>query len=160
MPEPLLFSTPIGLDSLGSDFDPNAPFSACRICGDLFQHKEDRECYEQLQRGVIVERTLLDGSSYFVGPEYYMDMIDRCTLRRKQWVERHNAVKHNELEIERFQKQADKTGQALSAEAAHKLAPFGITPLVSGAADGGIGEVVDALAKAPRAPTDLEEGSE
>src|SRR6266403_3181912 len=126
MPEPLLLATPIGLKTLGSDFDPNAPFTGCRLCGDLFQHAEDRICYEQLQLGVIAERRLLDGTGIFVGPEYYMDMIDRCTRRRKQWVEIHNAEFHTELEIARFSSHADKTGQAFTAEAANKLAPFGI----------------------------------
>ena len=149
MPEPLLLSTPIGLESLGSDFDPNAPFTGCRLCGDLFQHEEDRICYEQLQAGIIVERRLLDHTSIFIGPEYYVDMIDRCTLRRKLWIKEHNAEKHSELEIARFAKHADRTGQAFTAEAANKLAPFGITPLASGIDDP---EIVDALAKAPRAP--------
>jgi hypothetical protein len=149
MPEPLLLSTPIGLKSLGSDFDPNAPFTGCRLCGDLFQHEEDRICYNQLQLGIIVERRLLGGTSIFIGPEYYVDMIDRCTIRRKTWIETHNTEKHNELEIQRFAKQADKTGQAFTAEAANKLAPFGIAPLVSGAEQE---DIVDALAKAPRAP--------
>lgn len=150
MPEPLLLTTPVGLSSLGSDFDPNAPFTGCRLCGDLFQHEEDRVCYEQLQAGVIIERRFLDHTSYFIGPEYYVDMIDRCTLRRKLWLKRHNRVNHSEAEIELFAKQAAKTGQAFTAEAANKLAPFGITPLVSSTDDP---EVVDALAKAPRAPS-------
>lgn len=153
MPEPLLLVTPIGLNSIGSEFNTAAPFTGCRLCGDLFQHAEDRKCYEKMLTGVIAERRLMDGTSIFVGPEYYMDMIDRCTLRRKRWVEKHNSEKHSNHEIESFAKHADKTGQAFTAEAAHKLGPFGITPLVSGSDDP---EIVDALAKAPRAPNELE----
>lgn len=156
MPEPLLLATPIGLESLGSSFDPNAPFHACRLCGACFQHPEDRECYESLRDGIVVERKLLDGSSYFVGPPELMVMIDRCTQRRYWWINDHNRKFHTEQEISSFAKHADKTGQAFTAEAAHELAPFGITPLVSGTDDA---EIVDALAKAPRAPIELEEGS-
>jgi hypothetical protein len=154
MTEPLLLSTPVGLKDLGSDFDPNAPFTGCRICGDLFQHAEDRTCKDKLDEGIITERKLLDGSSYFIGPQLYMDMIDHCTRRRKLWVKRHSRQKHNDLEILRFVKHASKTGQAFTAEAAHKLAPFGITPLISGVEQE---DIVDALAKAPRAPNIAEE---
>src|SRR5258706_7627377 len=102
MPEPLLLATPIGLKSLGSDFDPNAPFTGCRICGDLLQHEENRICYEQLQAGIIIERRFIDHTSYFIGPEYYVEMLDRCTRRRKVWVKRHNRQKHSTREIASF----------------------------------------------------------
>lgn len=126
--ESIFLSTPLGLDELGSDFDPLAPFTACRLCGALMQTARDRLSYELMGEGEVRLAQLIASTE---------------TENRHNWLRRHEKVCHPLSEIEAF----SKTGWAMTPEAAHKLAPFGIAPM--GNLDGGI---VDAMATAPRAP--------
>lgn len=144
--ESLLISTPIGLDSLGAEFIVEAPWSACRLCGAIYQSDLDRITYLFKQQGriqEIVDRS--NGEIHFIGDEHATRLLDDATDRRKRWRELHERRYHTEVEVESLL----KTGFAMTPEAAHKLAPFGITPL------GNMHEeIVDALFTAPRAPYD------
>ena len=144
--EPLLLSTPIGLDSLGAVFRVEAPFSACRICGSIYQTDADRLCRTYLESGRIVEHfNSLTQESYFTGDSQALAVLDLSTDRRARWRKLHERRYHTEEEIALLA----KTGFALTPEAANRLAPYGITPL------GNLHEeIVDALFTAPRAPID------
>lgn len=142
--EALLISTPIGLSTLGAEFVVEAPFSACRLCGAIYQSPLDRLCYEYLKDHrlqEIVDRS--NGESMFIGDEHACRVLDEATDRRKRWRELHERRYHTEQEVFALH----QTGFAMTPEAAHKLAPFGITPL------GNMHEeIVDALFTAPRKP--------
>jgi hypothetical protein len=132
--EPIMLSTPIGLRGLGDDFNPHAPFTACRLCGWLMQTREDRESFE------LNKSDELD------------DQFKAKVIHNNQVILRHNALdKHNKTEHPNYDneiKVLELMGWAFMPNAAHKLAPFGITPL------GNMHEeIVDALATAPRAPS-------
>lgn len=142
--EAILLSTPIGLDSLGAKFRIEAPFSVCRLCGAIYQSDADRLCRTFLESGRIIEHyNHLTKESYFTGDPQALSLLDLSTERRDRWRRLHERRYHTDAEIADF----SKTGFALTPEAAHKLAPFGITPL------GGLHEEIsDALFTAPRAP--------
>lgn len=144
--ELVLFSTPIGLNSLGAVFSIDAPFAACRLCGAIYQSQFDRLCRSYLEEGRIVEvYDPITRTSKFMGDFEYMNVLDKSTDRRRRWRLAHERRHHTDEEIEAF----TKTGFAFTPEAAHKLAPFGVTPL------GGMHpEIDDALLSAPRAPSD------
>lgn len=144
--EAILISTPIGLDSLGAKFVVEAPWSACRLCGVIYQSDLDRLSYEYLQDGRLKE--VVDPftkESIFTGDEHATRLLDDATDRRRRWRELHERRYHTDQEIESLQ----KTGFAFTPQAAHRLAPFGITPLGNAHE-----EIVDALFTAPRAPVD------
>lgn len=151
--EPLLLATPLGLhDSglTGSEFVVEAPFAACRLCGALYQHADDRLTKEFLDRGVLIEHyNHLSKESYFTGSGQAVLLLEESTARRRRWRELHERRYHTTAEINNFA----KTGYALTPEAANKLAPYGITPL------GKLHEEIDAaLLDAPRAPiVDIEQ---
>lgn len=141
--ENLLLAQPIGLNSLGVDFSVDAPFSACRLCGAIYQHPDDRLCKSWIDSGRITTRQNLSGEIFYTGDIHACNVLDECTDRRERWRRLHERRYHTDEEIEQLQ----KTGFALTPEAAHKLAPYGITPL------GNLHqEIVDAMATAPRAP--------
>lgn len=131
--EQLLLSTPIGLDTLGSVFKVEAPFAACRLCGAIYQSSLDRRAY----------------SMHLVGDEDWLVIYQDATVKRTRWRELHTRRYHTQDEIDLLQ----RLGWALMPQAAHKLAPYGITPL------GNMHEeIIDALVTAPRAPLDDPEG--
>lgn len=141
--EPVMFTTPIGLKSLGSEFNPEAPYSGCRLCGALYQSALDREAKRLLEMGVLYE--IVD--DVFGGPTYAVKVLDDANARRERWRTLHERRYHDEEEIAALQ----VTGNAFTPEAANKLAPFGIIPLGSGYDDK---DVAAALLDAPRAPLD------
>lgn len=144
--EPLLLSTPVGLNSLGAEFDPHAPFSACRLCGALYQTDRDRQCKNYVISGLIYD---VDGRWF--GPAYAIDILDKCTARRNRWRELHERRYHSLSEIEAFA----KTGHALTPEAAHRLAPYGIAPLLTDSQEDALSsEIEHAMHTAPRKPSD------
>lgn len=132
--ESILLSTPLGLDELGSDFNPHAPFTACRLCGALMQTDRDRFSLELMDEGDVALARLISADE---------------TEKRHNWLRRHEQLNHPISEIEAFQ----KTGWAMTPEAAHRLAPFGIAPTGNITPD-----IVDAMLTAPRAPSVEESG--
>lgn len=146
-----MLSTPIGLNSLGAVFNIEAPFSACRLCGAVFQSKEDRLSKQLLISGKIVEHWDPNTrTSTFSGDLHDLAVIDVSQDKRDRWRVWHERRYHTDSEIALLH----STGFAFTPEAANKLAPYGITPM------GNMHEeIVDALHKAPRAPvTDAEGG--
>ena len=148
--ENIVLHTPIQLNSLGALFNPHAPFSACRLCGALYQTDDDRTVRNYMQSGRITEHyNHLTKESYFTGDSSATRLLDESTERRQRWRRLHEWRYHTQNEIDNFA----KTGFALTPEAAHKLAPYGIVPT------GNMHEeIVDALATAPRAPINDAEG--
>jgi hypothetical protein len=148
--EAILVSTPIGLADLGAKFKVEAPWSACRLCGAIYQSELDRLSYDMLQDGRITEHIdPYTNESIFIGDASAANLLDDATDRRRRWRELHERRYHTEEEIELLL----QTGFAMTPQAAHRLAPFGITPL------GNMHEeIVDALYTAPRAPIDDAEG--
>lgn len=149
--EPIMLSTPIGLNSLGAAFNIDAPFSACRICGTIYQSKFDRLCRTYLEEGRLVENyNPLTRHSSFTGDLVATNTLEIATERRARWRRLHERRYHTVKEIAVLQ----STGFAFTPEAANKLAPYGITPL------GNMHEeIVNALFEAPRAPyVDVEGG--
>lgn len=142
--EPVLLSTPIGLKSLGSTFEVEAPFTGCRLCGSIYQSKLDLLCRTYLEQGHLVETfDPITRTSTFYGDDFYLNVLHTANDKRARWRELHERRYHTEKEIESF----NATGFAFTPEAANKLAPFGITPL------GNLHpEIIDALYTAPRAP--------
>lgn len=144
--EALMISTPIGLTSLGAEFIVEAPFTACRLCGAIYQSPLDRISYFDLQDGNLQE--VADSYTHevmFIGSEKATRNLDEATDRRRRWRYLHERRYHTEEEI----MQLLQTGFAMTPEAAHRLAPYGITPL------GNMHEeIVDALYTAPRKPSD------
>lgn len=143
--ESIMFSRVDGDEDYLGGFDSQSPFSCCRLCGALYQHPDDRRCKSFLDTGQLIEHKMLNGESYFTGSQLAVVILDECTSRRQSWRLAHEAKYHTVAEIEAFA----KTGYALTPEAAHKLAPYGITPLGNMSE-----EIVDALYTAPRKPNE------
>lgn len=126
--EQLLLSTPLGLTELGCEFNPHAPFTACRLCGELWQTPLDRLSQELADDGEILRAQAIAAEQ---------------TDLRHTWLEHHNNQHHDKTEIEAL----NMLGWAMMPSAAHRLAPFGIAPT------GNLhNEIIDAMATAPRAP--------
>lgn len=135
--EPIMLSTPVGLDRLGEPFDPHAPFTACRLCGALMQTEKDRE-----------SKQLTDDGFHSLA----LRINEEQTELRHNWLELHN--KHEHPDIINEMEALHLLGWAFMPSAAHKLAPFGITPLGNMHPD-----IVAALYEAPRAPNAASDGS-
>lgn len=110
------------------EFDVEAPYSGCRICGALFQSTVDRQ-YLQTNQNLHTD------SKFLKRLKYESDRL------RDEWRTRH-ARSHTEKEHELLA----QSGDWCTPTAAHKLAPFGIFPLESE------GEIAEAMFEAPRAP--------
>lgn len=96
-------------------------YAGCRICGAMFQ-------------------------SSLVHSEPYTDSVtERVSEETTQWRERHNRSHTTEEHVAFV-----ATGRTFSPEAAHKLVPFGLVPIM----DWNDPEVAHAMATAPRAPYD------
>lgn len=105
-------------------------FAACRICGDIFQP--------------WINTNSVSDEEYATHPEIAL----AASIEIQQWRNKHNskhtAKQHLDLA---------HSGLTLTPEAAFKLAPFGLVPLAD--VEGRYGaEIVQALAEAPRAPSD------
>lgn len=150
--ENLLLSTPIGLKSLGAEFMVEAPFSACRLCGAIYQSKLDRLCYafrEEMPPRLIEVFDPFTQTSSFTGDVFALNTLNEADERRARWRRLHERRYHTEDEMNALQ----RSGFALTPEAANKLAPYGITPL------GNLHEdIASALFEAPRTPLNDAEG--
>ena len=138
--ESIFLHTPIGLNSLGAEFDIDAEFAACRLCGAVYQSPLDRKVLDYVSKGYL----------YRVGNMWYghsagINCYQDANWRRQRWRRLHERRYHTESEIAAF----SKTGHAFTPEAAHRLAPYGIVP-TGNMSD----EIVAALFEAPRAPAD------
>jgi hypothetical protein len=113
-------------------FDPNQPYSACRICGEVFQTALDRRIP--------------------VGHEPSNSLVARLAkLKRDEWRRQHHgthsAYQHRMLAL---------SGATCTPEAAQRLSSLGIIPISDMVLDD---EVSEALAEANSTPTDDVEGS-
>jgi hypothetical protein len=139
--ERIIVHQPIGLDSLGSTFNAEAPFSACRLCGVLYQSEADLEqynmwvTYERFSRSVIEE--------YPEAFKRYKVLEEKAFERRIRWRVAHYKRYHTDAEVDSL----IATGFAFTPEATYKLTSYGIFPI------GNMHEeIIDAMATAPRAP--------
>jgi len=104
-------------------------FAACRICGAIFQPWLNTDTSDQ---------------EYALNPEIAL----AASIEIQQWRNKHN-LKHSSKEHLALA----HSGLTMTPEAANRLAPFGLVPLAD--VEGRYGdEIVQALAEAPRAPTD------
>jgi hypothetical protein len=101
-------------------------FAGCRICGAMFQ------------------------SSLVHSEPYTAELSHRVSEETSDWRARHNRSHTTEEHVSFV-----STGRTFSPEAAHKLVPFGLVPIM----DWDDPEVAHAMITAPRAPYDDAEGS-
>lgn len=113
----------------GLEFDLQCPYTYCRICGSIFQSPYDRE----------------------TKPDSPAMLVDAATAMRREWsynhASSHTSLEHMLLEL---------SGLWLLAEAAHKLAAFGIIPVSDMVLNP---EIADALATSKPIPVNDAEGS-
>lgn len=124
----------------GLQFNLEAAYTGCLICGELYQSRLDRKVFS-------IANDINHPLTYLL--ESYKLTADRL---RKEWANAH-ARTHSESE----HKALKESGQFCTPEAALKLTPLGIFPLdndQSAAAK----EVADAMLQAPRAPVNDVQG--
>lgn len=109
------------------EFDPNKPHTYCRLCGEVYQGEPDRFPERYVSDSTPLEQVLVDN-----------------LLRRQEWSFKH-AKRHPEWQHRRLM----RSGRWLTPEAAEKLIPFGIVPLLDIVLDD---EVEHAGKLAPRQP--------
>lgn len=110
-----------------------APWKACRLCGDVCQSTFDRRANEFHQ------------SCHITQTHHLCELAEsRGRAIREEWLRRHNIHAHTPSELEAF----TKSGLEVTAVAAAKLASYGIIH-VSTANDP---DEDMALLEAPRAP--------
>lgn len=127
-----LFGAAFGLSHIGIKFDPTCDYAACRLCGKIYQSDLDR----------------------LHTKDYAMWLRNKHVAAgaRQGWRLRHTQQEHTQAEVDAFA----KTGLTYTAEAAHRLAPFGaIAPNDAIFND----EIASALLEAPRMPVADVEGS-
>lgn len=83
------------------EFDPDKPFRACLLCGDVYQSGLDRT------------------------PNPTDNQIAVAAHYRQVWAEGHAKMQHKELEHRLLQ----ISGMSMTPEAANKLAAFGLLPI-------------------------------
>lgn len=83
----------------GQDFDPNYPFTYCRLCGEVYQTPQSRS---QLPNDVI-----------------------ESADQRRRWSHTHQAMRHTQHQVDEL----ENSGLWLTPEAQHKLAPVGVIAL-------------------------------
>jgi hypothetical protein len=127
----------VGLETLtGLDFRNDRPYSGCCICGAIFQSDADRDPVG------VYQRQPADFG-------YKLDNVDLMALGlRKEW-SRNHAKTHPERE----HRLLALSGQKFTAEAAHRLAAYGVIPLT------GNDEVNAALYESSPIPVDDVEGT-
>ena len=123
--ELVLMGTAVGIDE--KTFIPAAPLAACRLCGAIYQTQLHRNLYSFRRQGKDDPPLLLK----------------RVLDLNEQWRRIHTNDMHTPSEVEKFV----KTGWALTPEAAHVLAPYGIIPMGKSHAD-----ISAALLESPRKP--------
>lgn len=114
----------------------SAPWSACRICGSVYQSDLDRLAYELMMNN---------------DPDY-LPTYEESKRLRDDWRTKHERAFHTSREIARL----NESGNAVTAEAANNLAPYGIIPIGDVVL---LDEIDQALLEAPRAPLNDAEGT-
>lgn len=102
-------------------------FAGCRICGRLFQSR------------LAIE---LQDEEWESDPSLFAHAV---AVETAEW-----RVKHNKTHSEKEHRQLEARGLTFTPEAAVKLAPFGLVPIL----DAMHPEIAQALLEAPRAPVD------
>lgn len=116
----------VGLDAIPNlEFDINRPYRACFICGEVFQSEIDR----RVPPGTLPAN----------------NMVAKIAKERRDAWANHHRFKHPIREHHALR----ASGRTMTPEAAHKLAAFGIIPVVDMVLDP---EVKDALAKSSPIP--------
>jgi hypothetical protein len=116
-----LFATPDGYRR--EVFNPDYPYTYCRICGDLYQSHTQRAPTK-------AENPAAKHAPYdpINAPN---DTVGKA-MQRRNWAIRHERS-HTPAEVARYSPKDPKTGEVtarlFSPEAAHRLVPFGIIPL-------------------------------
>lgn len=129
----------VGVESLTNfRFNLRAPWTACRICGVVYQTELDRKAYELCM----------------ANDSDYLATYEEAKAIRNEWRVNHESALHTEREIRLL----NLSGLSVTPEAALALAPLGIIP-IGDAGNVYISEVDEALFEAPRAPTNDVEGS-
>jgi hypothetical protein len=146
----VMVSSHTSFKTLGMDFDPDAPYAGCRLCGAVYQSKLDRLSLNLALQGRI--HSIYDPNSaetVYYGDQDAIEILDEANSRRDRWREVHTRRYHTEEQAHSLA----RTGLAFTPEAAYRLSPYGIFPL------GNLHEeVVAALAEAPRVPEEESEG--
>jgi len=120
----LLDHSIVGQSATSLSIRKDREYAACRICGDIFQPWLNQLSDE----------------------EYNVNLHGvAASIEILEWRSKHNS-KHSDRQHQLFR----KSGRSLTPQAAIKLAPFGLVPV----GDANDPEIVQALAEAPRAPTD------
>lgn len=120
----ILTGLAVGLDSLPNlDFSPHKPYRACLICGAVYQKPNDRE----------------------ITPDSPFNLRMAADRRRSLW-----AVEHSKSHSDKEHKLLRISGMIMTAEAAYKLAAYGLIDAVGAVMND---EISSALAEAPSVPT-------
>jgi hypothetical protein len=120
----LLDHTIVGQSLTSLTIRKDREFAGCRICGAIFQPKLNTDTPDELYTELTAYRA-----------------HEEITRWR---------IKHNKRHAEREHLQFRDTGLTLSPRAAHRLAPYGLIPVL----DAQDPEIADAMRTAPRAPYD------
>lgn len=151
--EAVFIHQPIGLEGLGSLFSARAPFTACRLCGSLYQSTLDLHAQELADGGFINSYLDVEGNKQYYGDTNALELYFAATNRRHRWLEIHNRRKHADAGSIVAIELLEKLGWAFMPAAAHKLTSYGIFPMGNKHE-----EIIDAMATAARAPSDDPEG--
>ena len=123
----LLDHSIVGQSQTSLTINKDREFAACRICGAIFQS--------------VYNSNAISDVEYNADPNLRI----AAAIETRAWRQKHNG--RHSLKIHRaFQ----SSGLTLTAEAAHKLAPYGLVPV----GDALLEETQQALFEAPRAPVD------
>lgn len=126
------------IDLPGLTFDPEASFTGCLICGQVYQSKLDRKI-----------RQIRDTPQNPLNV-YLESYLHNALQLRKNW-DLHHSKTHTEKEHDALR----ASGAFCTPEAAIKLTPLGVFSVDHDLT----GEVAHAMAEAPRKPTDDVEGT-
>jgi len=120
----LLDHSIVGQSATSLSIRKDREYAACRICGDIYQPWLNQLSDEEYNEN-------LHGLA--------------ASIEILEW-----RTKHNRTHSEKTHKSFRQSGRTCTPEAAIKLAPFGLVPI----GDANDPEIRQALAEAPRAPTD------
>jgi len=152
--ERIIIHSVIGLTELGSLFDSNAPFKACRLCGDIYQSTLDHEQYALYSQYCGFPAYWFQSLEFDADVWRSYQLLERnARERRQRWEAVHNRRKHNNRRDQLALAHLHETGTAFTPEAAHKLTSYGIFPTGNKSP-----EIVHAMVTAPRAPINDPEG--
>jgi hypothetical protein len=114
-----------------------APWTACRLCGAVYQTELDRKALFMM----------LDNDPM------YQAVYEEGKQIRHEWQRKHDRAYHSDREIRLL----NLSGLSVTPEAAINLAPYGIVP-IGDAGNVYIDEIDEALFEAPRAPVNDSDG--